>query len=234
MGTDIWFQTWLKASAIPPVTTANPTKDPTRNPTMIPTADPTPAFVLHHNGAWCTSNGKIALTPKENYEKVDAPHISEAACRARCEADAQCDFAQTLNHLAYASGWPRMCQLHRNAYCDPEKLITTDIWYQVWIKGSAIAPPTMEPTKNPTMIPTASPSSSPTREPSMNPTLSPTANPSPFPTAADFIIKIKGFHGKPNDVLDSDKIEAQSEVDVDLYSFEQKLTPLNGDPTDRQ
>jgi len=403
-------------------------------------------FVHHHNGGWCSGNGKIALTQKENYEIVHLPRISEAACRSRCEADTQCDFYQTFNHLAYAAGWPPHCQLHRNAYCDPEKLVTHDIWYQVWLKASAIAPvetvtsgapmtascssqpldyclrmtfedgnspyapaagvwrladvlngepvfvqdkretanngalgfhpnfnrgdllanycagqtwgavvldkfpeysfivggtfnwgiagsctgtetadilevlrgqrdsittafrartnsyhaahrdvkievvrdvmecggrfysdalfskteseqcaimetflpknptltptanptreptnnpsltptanPTKEPTKNPTMNPTASPSFSPTKKPSMNPTLNPTASPSPFPTAADFIIKIKAFHGKPSDILDSDKIQAQSEVDVDLYSFEQKLTPLNGDGVD--
>merc|ERR1712117_947659 len=94
------------------------------------------------------------------------------------------------------------------------------------------ASPSQNPTTNPTIMPTASPSFSPTKKPSMNPTLNPTASPSPFPTAADFIIKIKAFHGKPSDILDSEKIQAQSEVDVDLYSFEQKLTPLNGDGVD--
>merc|ERR1712173_192783 len=91
------------------------------------------------------------------------------------------------------------------------------------------ASPSQNPTTNPTRMPTASPSFSPTKEPSMNPTLNPTANPSPFPTAAGFIIKIKAFHGKPSDILDSDKVQAQPDVDVDLYSFEQKLTPINGD-----
>jgi len=99
------------------------------------------------------------------------------------------------------------------------------------------ANPTKEPTKNPsanpskepTRMPTASPSFSPTKEPSMNPTLNPTANPSPFPTAADFIVKIKAFHGTPKDILNSNKVQAQPDVDVDLYSFEQKLTPINGD-----
>merc|ERR1711953_1167384 len=114
-------------------------------------------LVHHHNGGWCSGNGEVALTPKENYEKVDVPHISEAECRSRCEADAQCDFAETMNNLAYASGWPRVCQLHRNAYCDPEKLITTDIWYQVWLKGSAIPPPTMIPTASPSQNPTINP-----------------------------------------------------------------------------
>jgi len=207
-------------------------------------------FVHHHNGAWCTSNGKIALTQKENYEIVHLPRISEAACRSRCEADAQCDFAQTFNHLAYAAGWPPHCRLHRNAYCDSEKLITTDIWFQVWLKASAIPPvttanPTKDPTRNPTMIPTASPSQNPTinptrmptaspssnptmiptASPSQTPTTNPTANPSPFPTAADFIIKIKAFHGKPSDI----KVQAQPDVDVYLGNFEQKLTPVNGD-----
>jgi len=181
-------------------------------------------FVVHHNGAWCTSNGKIALTKKENYELLHLPRVSEAACRSRCAADAQCDFYETYNHLAYAAGWPPHCRIHRNAYCDPEKLITTDIWFQSHLKASAIPP--VETTMNPT----ASPSFSPTKEPSMNPT----ASPSPFPTAADFIIKIKAFHGKPSDILDSDKIQAQPEVDVDLYSFEQKLAPLNGDASDLQ
>jgi len=401
-------------------------------------------FVQHFNGGNCNGD---ALTQKQNYEVVHAgAGISETDCRSRCEADVQCDFYQTLNHLAYSSGWAPHCQLYRNAYCDFEKLTKNHAWFQVHIKASGIPPvaavtsgapmtascssqpldyclkltweggnspyapgatvwrladvqngepifvkdgketenngaigfhpnfnrgdllanycagqtwgavvldkfpeysfivqgtfnwgiagsctgtetadilevlrgqrdsittafrartnsygaahrdvkievvrdvmecggrfysdalfskteseqcaimesflpknptltptanptreptknpsltptanPTKEPTKNPTMNPTASPSFSPTKEPSMNPTLNPTASPSPFPTAADFIIKIKAFHGKPSDILDSDKIQAQSEVDVDLYSFEQKLTPLNGDGID--
>merc|ERR1712156_1145144 len=93
-------------------------------------------------------------------EIIHLPRISEASCRSRCQADAQCDFAQTFNHLAYAAGWPPHCQLHRNAYCDSEKLITTDIWYQVWLKASAIPPVT---------------TANPTKEPSMNPTADPTA-----------------------------------------------------------
>merc|ERR1711953_611412 len=89
--------------------------------------------------------------------------------------------------------------------------------------------PTVSPSSNPTMIPTASPSSNPTMiptaSPSQTPTTNPTANPSPFPTAADFIIKIKAFHGKPSDI----KVQAQPDVDVYLGNFEQKLTPVNGD-----
>merc|ERR1711963_168982 len=88
--------------------------------------------------------------------------------------------------------------------------------------------PTKEPSMNPTLNPTATPSSSPTKEPSVSPTLNPTASPSPFPTAEDFIIKIKSFHGKPSDVLDSKKLEGQPNVDIELYNFEEKLTPLEG------
>merc|ERR1719244_1332190 len=84
--------------------------------------------------------------------------------------------------------------------------------------------PSMNPTVNPTRMPTASPSFSPTKEPTLNPT----ASPSPFPTAADFIIKIKSFHGKPSDIIDSKKVEGQPNVDIDLYNFEEKLTPFEG------
>merc|ERR1712117_861317 len=90
------------------------------------------------------------------------------------------------------------------------------------------ANPTKEPSMNPSLNPTATPSSSPTKEPSVSPTLNPTASPSPFPTAEDFIIKIKSFHGKPSDVLDSKKFEGQPNVDIELYNFEEKLTPLEG------
>merc|ERR550517_1533492 len=87
--------------------------------------------------------------------------------------------------------------------------------------------PTKEPSNNPTENPSANPTKEPTKNPTVNPTKMPTASPSPFPTAADFIMKIKAFHGKPKDILDSDKIQAQPDVDVDLYGFEQKLTPIN-------
>jgi len=89
--------------------------------------------------------------------------------------------------------------------------------------------PSTNPTVNPTKEPTRNPTANPTKEPSMSPTLNPTANPSPFPTAADFIIKIKAFHGTPVDILDSNKVQSQPDVDVDLYSFEQKITPIIGD-----
>jgi len=88
--------------------------------------------------------------------------------------------------------------------------------------------PTKEPTKNPTMNPSANPTKEPSNNPTVNPTKMPTASPSPFPTAADFIMKIKAFHGNPRDILDSNKIQAQPDVDVELYGFEQKLTPING------
>jgi len=89
--------------------------------------------------------------------------------------------------------------------------------------------PSTNPTVNPTKEPTKNPTANPTKEPSLSPTLNPTANPTPYPTAADFIIKIKGFRGTPVDILESIKVQAQPDMEVDLYSFEQKITPLVGD-----
>jgi len=87
--------------------------------------------------------------------------------------------------------------------------------------------PTMSPSKSPTFSPTMSPSKSPTMNPSTSPTVPPTKSPSKFPTAEDFIIKVKAFHGNPKDILDKNKIQGQPEVDIDMYGFEQKLTPIS-------
>merc|ERR1712014_460219 len=87
--------------------------------------------------------------------------------------------------------------------------------------------PTMSPSKSPTFSPTMSPSKSPTMNPSTSPTVPPTRSPSKFPTAEDFIIKVKAFHGDPKDILDKSKIQGQPEVDIDMYGFEQKLTPIS-------
>jgi len=61
--------------------------------------------------------------------------------------------------------------------------------------------------------------------PTGHPTLMPTSNPSKPPTAADYIIKVKGFHGNPAQILDAAKIHSQPKVDVELFDFERKIAP---------
>jgi len=87
--------------------------------------------------------------------------------------------------------------------------------------------PSSSPSLNPTMNPTKSPTMNPTKSPTMNPTKSPTMNPTNFPTVEDFIIKVKGFHGQKEDVLNKNKIQRQPDVDIDMYGFERKITPLS-------
>jgi len=43
----------------------------------------------------------------------------------------------------------------------------------------------------------------------------------------EFIIKVKGFHGKPEDVLNQNQIQDQPDVDIDLLGFEGNLTPIS-------
>merc|ERR1712179_105871 len=96
-------------------------------------------------------------------------------------------------------------------------------WYYTYtfngIGGVSTASPTAQPTLSPTM--------DPTKSPTMNPTKSPTMNPTNFPTVEDFIIKVKGFHGQKEDVLNKNKIQSQPDVDIDMYGFERKITPLS-------
>jgi len=66
-----------------------------------------------------------------------------------------------------------------------------------------------------------------TVSPTARPTFSPTMTPTNFPTVEDFIIKVKGFHGKPEDILNENKIQGQRDVDIDMYGFERKLTPIS-------
>jgi len=82
-------------------------------------------------------------------------------------------------------------------------------------------------TESPTAQPTLSPTMNPTKSPTMNPTKSPTMNPTNLPTVEDFIIKVKGFHGQKEDVLNKNKIQSQPDVDIDVYGFERKITPLS-------
>merc|ERR1711879_487723 len=90
------------------------------------------------------------------------------------------------------------------------------------------AEPTASPTISPTFNPTAKPTFNPSFSPSQSPSFSPTANPSKYPTAEDFVIKVKGFHGQPKSVLDASKLqsESQSDVGIEMYGFEQKLVPV--------
>jgi len=111
------------------------------------------AFVLRHSGGTC-----IDIIKKANFEYVDLGTISEADCASRCEADAQCNFYQTLNQQAYNSGWPPLCQHYRNAYCDPATLTKNHPWWEVVIKESGL-PPVKIVTSGPPM--TASCSSQP-------------------------------------------------------------------------
>merc|ERR1712243_99142 len=77
-----------------------------------------------------------------------------------------------------------------------------------------------------TQTPTMQPSSVPSFNPSSSPTSTPTTNPSKRPTAEDFIVKVKGFHGEPKDVLDASKLQDQPDVDAEFFGFEHKLTPF--------
>merc|ERR1719333_1470620 len=86
--------------------------------------------------------------------------------------------------------------------------------------------PSERPTFNPSEMPSESPTFNPTGMPSKNPTFNPTANPSKPPTAADFIIKVKAFHGNPEDIVDHNKVDDQPDVDIDLYGFNKKITPI--------
>merc|ERR1712187_718265 len=65
-----------------------------------------------------------------------------------------------------------------------------------------------------------------TQTPTMQPSSIPTTNPSKRPTAEDFIVKVKAFHGEPKDVLDASKLQDQPDVDAEFFGFEHKLTPF--------
>merc|ERR1711953_1514495 len=59
--------------------------------------------------------------------------------------------------------------------------------------------PTPSPTSQPTVDPTKAPSHSPSNNPSSSPT---TSSPSTSPTAGDFIVKVQGYVGDPQDFID--------------------------------
>merc|ERR1719219_840649 len=62
--------------------------------------------------------------------------------------------------------------------------------------------PTRAPSKSPSFGPTPSPTSQPTVDPTKAPSKSPSSSPSTSPTAGDFIIKVQGFVGDPQDFID--------------------------------
>jgi len=99
---------------------------------------------------------------------------------------------------------------------------STSLQAQLYVKGVVGVS-----TESPTAQPTLSPTMNPTKSPTMNPTKSPTMNPTNLPTVEDFIIKVKGFHGQKEDVLNKNKIQSQPDVDIDVYGFERKITPLS-------
>lgn len=91
--------------------------------------------------------------------------------------------------------------------------------------------PTSNPTKNPTSPPTCTPTSTPTSSPSKNPSMAPTLSPSPFPTAREFAMKIKGFHGSPESslariVFAQDKAEVKK-INYDVQSIKTAKASTN-------
>merc|ERR1712020_221746 len=141
-----------------------------------------------------------------------------------------------------SNGWDFKCRTNPNT-CDPSVTIVNgdmvrqdgpNFYYTYTFTGvggvvtaGPTFSPTMSPSKSPSFSPTMSPSKSPTMNPSASPTVPPTKSPSNFPSAENFIIKVKAFHGNPKDILDKNKIQGQPEVDIDMYGFEQKLTPIS-------
>merc|ERR1712142_1306384 len=89
--------------------------------------------------------------------------------------------------------------------------------------------PTYQPTENPTVAPSTSPSKSPTsnpttdspsKTPSTSPTGSPsTSSPSASPTAGDFILKIQGYAGDPQDFVDWDMAN-QDQPRMNAFQFD--------------
>merc|ERR1711994_314514 len=59
--------------------------------------------------------------------------------------------------------------------------------------------PTSSPTSSPSTAPSTAPTSAPTTPPSKSPSMAPSEAPSFAPTAKEFIVKVNGFHGKPED-----------------------------------
>merc|ERR1711978_491006 len=137
-------------------------------------------------------------------------------------------------NIMKSNGWDFKCRTNPNT-CNPSVTIVhgdmvrqdgANFYYTYTFTGVG-GVVTAGPTFSPTMSPSKSPSFSPTMSPSKSPTFSPTKSPSKFPTAEDFIIKVKAFHGNPKDILDKNKIQGQPEVDIDMYGFEEKLTPIS-------
>merc|ERR1711953_1041992 len=145
-----------------------------------------------------------------------------------------------------SNGWNFKCRTNPNT-CDPSVTIVhgdmvrqdgPNFYYTytftgvggVVTAGTTFSPtmnPSKSPSSSPTLSPSKSPSFSPTMSPSKSPTVSPTMSPSNFPSAENFIIKVKAFHGNPKDILDKNKVQGQPEVDIDMYGFEEKLTPIS-------
>jgi len=74
--------------------------------------------------------------------------------------------------------------------------------------------PSASPSKEPTTSPTTVPTSSPTDAPSQSPSFAPSTG----PTAEEFILKVKGFHGDASKAL-SDEAYAQKRVYADKINF---------------
>merc|ERR1719204_1739288 len=90
---------------------------------------------------------------------------------------------------------------------------------------SPTSQPTDAPTQAPSRSPSDSPSNSPTtdspsRTPSTSPTASPTtSSPSSSPTAGDFILKVQGYVGDPQDFIDWDTAD-QEQPRMNAYQFD--------------
>jgi len=142
--------------------------------------------------------------------------IKTEDCKALCTVSDECNAFDMQPNTGTGN-----CYLH---FTEVPEFVSTSSTVTCYIKNK---PKTQTPTMQPTLFPSLNPSSNPSLKPSSSPTVTPTTNPSKPPTAEDFIVKVKSFHGKPKDILDASKLQDQPEVVAELFGLEKRLTPFS-------
>jgi len=181
-----------------------PSKTPSKSPSKAPTPSPTSQPTENPTKAPSTSPSKspskaptFAPTPSPTSQPTEDP--TKAPSKSPSKSPSK---APTFGPTPSPTTQPTV---------DPTKAPSKS--------------PSESPSKAPTPSPTDAPSNSPTtdspsRTPSTSPTVSPTtSSPSTSPTAGDFIVKVQGYVGNPQDFIDWE-MAAQDQHRMNAYQFD--------------
>jgi len=214
-----------------PSPTTQPTVDPTRAPSKKPSRAPTPSPTTQPTvDPTRAPSGKPSRAPTPSPTTQPTVDPTRAPSKKPSRAPTPSPTTQpTVDPTRAPSKRPS-----RAPTPSPTTQPTVDPTRAPSKKPSRA--PTPSPTTQPTVDPTKAPSNGPTTDspsktPSLSPTVSPTtSSPSTAPTAGDFIVKVQGFAGRPEDFIDREAARDQHRMNAYQFDFVRQLKKAKTTP----